>query len=277
MIRMLNWHCPALFTSTAIARNGLLKTSVAVWLLLLVLTPVQGYQFVLEAKSRRCFREDIPLGSEALFTYTIAQGGGEMAVNVRVTDALGKEQHRHLEADHGAPTIRVPDQFPTYHGHNEWSIRDDDKGDGADTLMRQYPDAVGDNRMPYFFCFEHRSSLHLPLLSSRDGTVRRRVIFDVKYGAETRGKKFYDDLAKEKHLSNTEEMFHVVEDRVSEVIRKIDEMRQREHVMDYMSAKTSQLVGLYGVLACVAIGVGAVFTSYATLNAANQDKRMRYH
>lgn len=271
-----NRYYAEFFPTSTWAKNRLSKLVSATCLLLIILMPAKGYQFILEAKSKRCFREDIPLGTEALFTYTIAQGNGEMAVNVFVIDAMDKEQHKHIGADHGSPTIRAPHQFPTYRGHNEWSIRDDDKGDGADALMRRYPDAVGDNRMPYFFCFEHRSSLHLPRLSSRDGTMHRRVIFDVKYGTESRGKEFYDELAKEKHLSTTEEMFHVVEDRVSEVIRKIDEMRQREHVMDYMSTKTSLLVGLYGVLACVAIGVGAVFTSYATLSAADQDKRTRY-
>lgn len=275
-IRMLvQRHIETAMPAISCQRSAL-RAGITVWLFVTILLSTEGYQFILESRSKRCFREDIPLGTEALFTYTIAQGSGDMTVNVRVTDALGKEQHKHVEADHGSPTVRVPERFPTYRGQNEWSIRDDDKGDGADALMRQYPDAVGDNRMPYFFCFEHPTSLHLPRLSSRENAVRRRVIFDVKYGTESRGKEFYDELAKEKHLTTTEEMFHVVEDRVSEVIRKIDEMRQREHVMDYMSAKTSQLVGLYGVLACVAIGVGAVFTSHATLSAANQDKRPKY-
>lgn len=240
--------------------------------------PAQGYQFILESRRKRCFQEDIPLGTEALFTYTIAQGSGAMPVNVRVTDALGREEYKHPEADHGTRTVRVPDRFPSYKGANEWSIRDDDKGDDVDNLFRQYPDAVGDNRMPYFFCFEHPSSIHLPLLAVRDTAPRRRIIFSVKYGTETRGREFYDDLAKEKHLSSTEEMFRVVEDRVSEVIRKIDEMRQREHVMDLASTRTSRLVVLYGVLACVAISVGAVFTSYATIATVNPnpEKRHRY-
>lgn len=232
-------------------------------------------QFFLEARTKRCFREDVPLNTDVVFTYTIAQGSGAMPVNVMIIDAFARKVGERNEADHGVITFHTPKHIPDGSDGNKWSIRDDDRQDDSDRLYRLYPDAVGDNRLPYFFCFEHPRSLYIPRLSMRDSVVKRRVIFTVTHGLQSRGKKFYDDLAKEKHLSTTEELFHEVEDRVTDIVRLIDEMSQREKHMSQMTEKNSKAVALYSALACLAITIGALYTSYWTLRFLSRDKRVR--
>lgn len=230
-----------------------------------------GIQFFLEARTRRCFREDVPLKTNAIFTYTIAQGEGTMPVTVKVTNALEHKIAERQEADHGVLTFQTPERFPNAQEGTNWALRDDDKQDDSDRLFRQFPDAIGDDRLPYFFCFEHPRSLRLGL-SMRESPIKRRIIFEVKYGAQSHTQQFYDDLAKEKHLSNTEELFRVVEDRVTEIVRLVDEMRQRERRMSKVTERTSQAVANYSALACFAIIFGGIYTSYCVIRFLRKDK-----
>lgn len=227
-----------------------------------------AFQFILNAHTKRCFREDVPFGMKAVFTYTIAQGSGAMPVNVRVTDGLDHEVQARAEADHGVITFQVPSSVPDELSHDDH----DESESASERLFRLFPDAVGDNRLPYLFCFEHPRWLHLPHLTS-SSVPKRRIIFSVAYGVHAKGKEFYDELAKEKHLSNTEELFRVVEDRVTDIVRLVDEMRQRETLMGDLTQRTTLTVSLYSAFACLAISVGALYTSYWTVQFLAKDKR----
>lgn len=231
----------------------------------------EALQFFLEARTKRCFKEDIPLSTDAVFSYTIAQGTGAMPVAVRVMDINGKRIHERDEADHGVFTIRAPDDKPAVKEHGNWALRDEDKEEEA--FFRNNPDAL-DNRVPYVFCFEHVGS-YMPRLSRGESGTKRRVLFEVKFGAGSHDQGFYDKLAKEKHLSSTEELFRVVEDRVTDIVRLIDEMRQRDMRMAIISARTSRSVAWYSILACAVIAAGAAFASYSSLKFLRVEKRLR--
>lgn len=151
-------------------------------------------------------------------------------------------------------------------------MHDDDRDEQDDAYWRAMPEGAGDDRVTYRFCFEHESPLGLPHWSFRGKTIRRRVIFDVKSGSDAKTMEYYDKLAKEKHLSTTEELFRVVEDRVSDIVRLIDEMRQRELRLDHMTVKTNRVVVWYSVLTCLAIAVGAWLTSYGTFKQLSRQK-----
>lgn len=247
-------------------------------LLLHLCSEIVGIQFFLESHTKKCFREDIPLGMNTVFTYTVAQGSGAMAVNVYVTNGLEKQISYRPEADHGVITFQSSpassnDRNRGGNSNNNWAIRNEDNENEMDRLMKEYPETVGDKRLPFFFCFEHPRSLHLPHLSLHGSSPKRRIIFTVNFGIHARGQKYYDELAKEKHLSSTEELFRVVDDRVNDIVRLIDEMRQRDARMQYASETTSRSVVMYSALACLAISVGAVYTSFWTLNYLGRDKR----
>lgn len=238
-----------------------------------LVSPANALQFFLQARSRKCFREDIPLSTDALLTYTIAQGSGDMPITLRVTDVSGAIVHERRAADHGVVSFSAPDAIPHVHEKaNTWALRDDDHDEDDAGLLRVIPGAVGDNRVPYSVCFEHPRTLHLPRLTGRDAVPRRRVIFTLKYGTQSRGQEFYDKLAKEKHLSSTEELFRVVEDRVGEIVRGIDELRQRELRITHMAHNTSRGVVGYSILACITIVVGAVYASSATASFLSKKK-----
>lgn len=240
-----------------------------IFLSLLLATCAFSLQFFLESKSRKCFREDIPLHTDATLTYTVAQGDGEMPISLRVTTAAGSVVHQKDSIDHGVFSFRSPDRIPGVAERDSWALKDDDRDEDDDAYWSKAgPDAAGDDRVSYRFCFAHAGSG----ISLRGKTVKRRVIFDVKAGSDARTMEYYDKLAKEKHLSSTEELFRVVEDRVSDIVRLIDEMRQRELRLDHMSTKTNRIVAWYSALACGAIAAGAALSSYVTFKTLHREK-----
>lgn len=197
-----------------------------------------------------------------------------MHISLRVTDMTGKEIHSHKSIDHGVFSFKAPDQIPGLREKGNWALHDDEKDEDDDAYFRTVPGGAGDNRVWYRFCFEHSSGMGLPNLSLRGTTLRRRIIFEVKAGSGTKTMDYYEKLAKEQHLSSTEELFRVVEDRVSEIVRLIDEMRQRELRINHMSEKTNGAVFWYSVLACLSIFVGAMVSSYATVKHLSREKVM---
>lgn len=229
-------------------------------------------QFSLEAKSKKCFKEDIPLNTDALFSYTVAQGDGDMPVSIRISDVEGKVILSRSSVDHGIFSFRSLDRIPGVKEKDNWALHDDDKDEDDEAYFRALPDGAGDNRVPYIFCFDNRPSLHLPRLSLRAQVPRRKILFSVRAGAESKTAEYYDDLAKEKHLSSTEELFRVVEDRVSDVVRLVDEMRQRELRLDHINHQTERVVTWYSILTCVLIGVGALFSSHFTFKHLSREK-----
>lgn len=239
---------------------------------LALITATLSFQFYLEAKSRKCFREDIPLATEAILTYNIAQGDGEMPINLRITDATGRLIHQKQGIDHGVFTFQAPDQIPGVREKDSWALHDDDRDEDDAAYWRAMPEGAGDNRVTYRFCFQHVSPLGLPHWSLGGRTIRRRVIFNIKAGADAKTIEYYDRLAKEEHLSSTEELFRVVEDHVSDIVRLIDEMRQRELRLDHMTVETNRVVVWYSILTCLAIALGAWFTSYGTFRQLSRQK-----
>lgn len=240
-----------------------------VFLTLLLATCAFSFQFFLEAKSRKCFREDVPLRTDATLTYTVAQGDGDMPIMLRVTNAAGAVIHQKDSIDHGVFSFRSPDRIRGVAERDSWALKDDENDEDDDAYWNNAgPDAVGDDRVSYRFCFEHAGSG----ISLRGKTVKRRVIFDVKAGSGAKTMEYYDKLAKEEHLSSTEELFRVVEDRVSDIVRLIDEMRQRELRLDHMSSKTDRIVAWYSALACGAIATGAALSSYVTFKTLHREK-----
>lgn len=220
-------------------------------------------------------------------------------MRVFVHDVLNKEVSKREAADHGVISFETPSSINDLveqvssrrenaaQHHNTWSLSKDDEAnprrddalmsDGADKLLST--DSLGDRRIPYMFCFQHDSSSSrrlFPRLKHAEHS-RRRVIFTVAFGANAKGQQYYDELAKEKHLSSTEELFQVVDDRVNEIVRLIDEMRQREYRMKYVTETTTQTVSMYSLLACITITIGAMYTSYWTLQfiAVKTKRRLR--
>lgn len=235
-------------------------------------TATLSFQFFLEAKTRKCFREDIPLRMDAIFTYNVAQGEGDMPISLRISDSTGRVIYDKLNVDHGVYSFRTPDQIPGVNEKDGWALHDDERDEEDAAYWRANPDGAGDDRVSYRFCFEHFTHLGLPKLSFGGKTAKRKVIFEVKSGVDTRTLEYYDKLAKEKHLSSTEELFRVVEDRVSDIVRLIDEMRQRELRLDHLTSNTTRLVHWYSVLTCFSIIIGAGLTSYGTFNQLKRRK-----
>lgn len=231
----------------------------ALLLSLLALGVVHAYQFEMRAHTRRCFREDIPLSTAARLTYKVAQGPGDMAVSVRVEDATGRLLHRKTGADHGVFSFVAPDRAP---GRPSWARED--------VGEEYYVNDAGDDRAAYSFCFEHARGLHMPKISG--GVVSRRVLFDVRFGAESKTEEDYDLLAKEKHLSSTEELFKAVEERVADVVKRIDEMRLRETRMSRLNKRTQRSVLFYSLFACAVIAGAAAAASWASIRQLRKAK-----
>eukprot|EP00177_Eucheuma_denticulatum_P008149 GFKZ01014840.1.p1 GENE.GFKZ01014840.1~~GFKZ01014840.1.p1 ORF type:complete len:252 (-),score=14.92 GFKZ01014840.1:409-1164(-) len=240
---------------------------------LLLIASTHSFQFYLDAKSRKCFREDLPLSMESVFKYTVAQGEGDMPIALRITDSLGHLVHEKGNIDHGVFTFRTPDSLPGLRENKDrWALHDDERDEEDDAYWRANPGGAGDNRLSYRFCFEHSTTMGLPNLSFGGRAMRRTVIFSILAGPDTKTMEYYDKLAKEKHLSSTEELFRVVEDRVSDIVRLIDEMRQRELRLDHMSVKTNRTVLWYSLFTCLTIAAGALATSYGTFRQLSRQK-----
>lgn len=241
------------------------------FLLLSHVTLSNGYQFYLDAKQKKCFKEDIPLSADARFTYTITQGDGEMPVTVRLLDMSGNVLFSKESADHGLFTFRSPDTIPGLSEKNSWALHDDEHDEDDDTYFRKLPEGAGDNRMPFVVCFQNppASMFHLSVHATHP---KRRILFSIKYGAESKTMQDYDKLAKEKHLSSTEELFRIVEDRVSEIVRMVDEMRERELRMNHLTVRTTNTVTWYSIFTCICIAIGAVYSSHATFNYLSRRK-----
>lgn len=229
-------------------------------------------QFVLQAKSRKCFREDVPLSTETMLTYTVAQGLGEMPVSLSVRDISGKSILDRQAIDHGVFTFRSPDEIPAVNQKSDWSLRDDYEGTDDDAYFQAIPGGAGDDRIPYYFCFQHLSSMHFPSFHFSGHPHQRRIIFSVRSGADAKTLEYYDKLAKEKHLTSTEEAFNIVEDRVSEIVRLVDEMRERELRLDHLNKRTQHAVTLYSTITCISVAVGAIYSSYATFKHLARQK-----
>lgn len=229
-----------------------------------------GYQFQMEGSARRCFDEEIPLSADVLVTYTAVQGSGEATVSLKITDMNGKVIHSQDHLTSGKHGFKTADTLPYMSKEDSWSMKDDDRLDQK--AMDAVGDSAGDNRLKYKFCFEQRQSgMHMPHLHAVQEPLRR-IIFSVNFGADSKTKEYYDQLAKEKHLSNTEEMFKVVEDLVAEVVKEIDEMRQRERRMVLLNKKTNGVVLWYSAFACFFVIGGAFISSYATRSFLSTEK-----
>ncbi|CAN8072788.1 unnamed protein product [Agarophyton chilense] len=244
----------------------------SVLILFIFLQSLNAFQFILPEKTRKCFQEDVPLSTKILFTYTVAQGTGEMPVSLRIMDMTGKAIVVRQAIDHGLFAFRSPDRIPNVPQRNDWSLRDDDTDD--DAYFRAIPDGAGDNRVRYTFCFEHASSLHFPHLRVHGHAQERQIIFSIKSGTDAKTLEYYDKLAKEWQLTTTEKAFHIVEDSVSEIVRLVDEMRERELRVDHINKRTQRMVTMYAILTCTLIAAGAVYSSYATFTHLSQEKRV---
>lgn len=228
-----------------------------------------GYQFLIEGHNRRCFQEEIPLSAQVLVTYTVMQGPGEAHLSLTIKDMTGKVVLERSEIDHGKFAFTSADSLPDLSVKDSWAMKEDEETD--EKYLQGAHVNAGDNRLMYSFCFELKNSgVHLPHLHSKD--VSRRISFEVRFGADAKTKQYYDELAKEKHLSSTEEMFKAVEDRVAEVVRDVDEMRDRERRMDLLNRKTQRTVIFYSVIACFTVLGGALLSSYATQNYLTRQK-----
>lgn len=248
-------------------------TAAASLLFLCLVANTVSLQFFLLAKTKKCFREDIRLGAGALLTYNVAQGDGEMHIVLSITDMTGKVIHSRDSIDHGVFSFKAPDRIPGLAEKDNWALHDDEKDENDDAYYRTVGGA-GDDRVWYSFCFEHSAGMRMPSLSLRGTQWRRRIIFDIKFGSNTREMDYYEKLAKEKHLSSTEALFRVVEDRVTSIVHLIDEMRQRELRLSHLSSETNGAVFWYSMLACFSIFVGAMFSSYATVRHLSREKVM---
>lgn len=229
-----------------------------------------GYTFQIEGSARRCFDEEIPLSADVVVTYTALQGIGEAPVSLRITDMSGATVHNQDHITSGKVAFKTVETLPYMSKEDSWSMKDDDRIDQK--AMDAAPDSAGDNRLKYQFCFEQRQTgMHMPHLHAVTEPVRK-IIFSIKFGADSKTKEYYDHLAKEKHLSNTEEMFKVVEDLVAGVVKEIDEMRQRERRMVLLNKKTNGIVLWYSAFACFFVIGGAFLSSYATRSFLSTEK-----
>jgi emp24/gp25L/p24 family/GOLD len=108
---------------------------------------------------------------------------------------------------------------------------------------------------------------HLPRLSlgARPGSLAsRRIIFDIRTGFDARAPDRYKKLAKEQHLAESDKLFVAVHGHVSEIVRRVDEMRSAADQMSLINESTSRTVNLFSIAACIVIVGGAVYVSYAT-------------
>ncbi len=253
--------------SFMMSSNTLLAAYLA---LCLLAVRTHGYQFEIEGSARRCFEEEIPLSTKVVVTYTALQGSGEAPMSLKITNMHGAELYNRDHIMSGSFVFTTADTMPGLSKEDSWSMKDEDAVD--EKFLKAVPEGAGDNRLVHKLCFEQRlTGMHLPHLSASKDPVRR-VIFDVKFGADSKTKEDYDQLAKEKHLSNTEEMFKAVEDLVSDVVKDIDEMRQRERRMDLLNRKTQNLVLWYSAFACFCVLGGALYSSYATRTFLSREK-----
>ncbi|PXF48088.1 hypothetical protein BWQ96_02040 [Gracilariopsis chorda] len=249
-----------------------MQISLRLILLTSFILKANALQFILQAKSRKCFREDVPLSTETLLTYTVAQGLGEMPVSLSVRDITGKSILDRQAIDHGVFTFRSPDEIPTIDQKSDWSLRDDYDGTGDDAYFRAIPGGAGDDRIPYYFCFEHSSSMRFPTFHISGRPHQRRIIFSIRSGTDAKTLEYYDKLAKEKHLTSTEEAFNIVEDRVSEIVRLVDEMRERELRLDHLNRRTQRVVTTYSIITCICVAIGAIYASFATFKHLARQK-----
>lgn len=230
-----------------------------------------AYQFYLDAHRKKCFHEDLPLNTNARFTYTVTQGDGEMPVSLRVTDLARKVIYDKQNVDHDVFSFQTLPTIPGVRERRNWALTDDDSNEDDEGYYRAMSDGAGDDRSRYVFCFSHSSALHLPRLG-RHGATKRKILFRVDAGSNTKTQEDYDKLAKESHLSSTEELFKVVEDRVGEVIGLIDEMRQRELRMEHLNNKTSNTVTMYCTFSCICIALGALYASQVTFKQLSKKR-----
>lgn len=242
-------------------RFNIFSIIICITLFIVLMQPCSTLQFILYEKSKSCFKEDFPLSTDVKFTYNVAQGDGEMPVNIYILDENQNTILSRKSVDHGVHGFKTPSKLPATRIKNEWTMHDDDKPEANFAS----DDDLGDNHLTYSFCFEHRGSVHLPHLSFRSKTQQRRVLFEINSGADMKDTAYYESLAKEKHLTSTEELFQVVEDRVSEIVRLIDEMQQRGQQMDHLSSRTTNSVTVYNILSCTIILVAAFIASHSTI------------
>lgn len=176
-----------------------------------------------------------------------------------------------------------------------WHVRNDDDVSGFDAgaarkIQVEAEDREGDfflggsaddKRDVYNFCFGKSSTdgvgtFHvLPRMSvgSRpaDG-LRRRVLFDVRVGADVQELDVYNTLAKEQHLMKNEEILNAINNQMTDVSRKIDEMKSRANEMDQLNDVTSRFVTFWCVFACVIIVTLAIVQSQATKETFKRHK-----
>lgn len=234
------------------------------------LSCANGYQFIMQGATQRCFEEEIPLATNVLVTYTVLQGTGEAPMSLKITDSQGRSL---LDKDHvtsGKHVFTTADSLPNLSRDESQSGKDDEALD--DKIMRKAPDTQGDSRLKHRFCFELRQTgHHMPHLHAPK-EPSRRVIFNVKFGADANTLEYYELLAKEKHLSSTENLFKAVEDLVSDVVKEIDEMRTRERRMETLNNKTRRIVLWYSAFACLIVISGALYSSSATRSFLTREK-----
>lgn len=216
----------------------------------------------MEGAQKRCFTEDISIATKVIVTYTALQGSGEAPVSIKATAHDGTVVHVQDHITTGKFTFNSPNSVPGLSKEELESTKDDIELERK--LQRLRPDGLGDNSLRYIFCFEQRlAGHHMPSLHSQ-AKPTRRVILNVKFGTDARTQEYYETLAKEKHLSTTEQLFKAIEDQVSDVVRDIDEMRTRERHMVDLNKHTSALVLWYSVSACLIVVGAAAISSFAT-------------
>lgn len=239
----------------------------------MILKLSDGYQFMMEGAQRRCFTEDIPLSSKAIVTYTVLQGTGEAPMSMKAISHTGEVIHDRDYVSSGKFAIETPNHLPGLTKEESVDTKDDE--DLEMKLIRNDPDGLGDNNLKYKFCFEQRvTGHHMPSLHAQK-QPSRKVIFNVKYGSDAKTIEYYEQLAKEKHLTTAEAMFKTVEDQVYQVIHEIDEMRTRERRMDMLNRHTSSIVLWYCSSACVLVVAAAIFSSFATQSVLTKKNLLR--
>lgn len=253
--------------------TNMVPPSIATSVLFLLCTAwsvATGYQFRMAGASRRCFTEEIPLSTDVLVTYTVVQGTGEAPISLKITGLKGAQLYQRDYVSSGTFAFTTADRLPNLSREESWSVKDDEALD--DKMERQNRDRQGDNRIQHEFCFEQRLTGHrMPHLHARK-EPSRHVIFDVKFGMDSKNVEYYEQLAKEKHLSSTEKLFKAVEDLVDEAVRDIDEMRMRERRLEMMNLKTQRVVLWYSSFACFIVVVGALLSSSATRSFLSREK-----
>lgn len=194
-------------------------------LLTLLLGPClsSAITFDLQYGSRKCVSEDIPPLSDVRGVIHVSGGGGDMALDLFVSDPRGVVYFHKADAN---------------------SIKYSFKSGAFDSRATQ----------AYRFCVVHQ--VH-PNAATRSD-LSRRVSLDVKVESE-QSRVEVEALAKRGHLSKVQESFQEVYHEVDSLIQKMDELRMKEQTLSDINEDTSRTVLRVTVLAAIfTIGTGVL-------------------